>query len=252
MENNTEITVPPIETLPVALETPMQQDPILAIIAGAAQSNVNIDVMEGLYKLYEKTNAYQAEKMFNEAFAKMQGNLPRIAEKGKTNNGKYVLLEDIIDVCSPILQKYGFSIHTNFLDKDGKTAVVCKLIHQGGFSRDTTTPFFPNDTSGNKNAIQAVASTMTYLRRYAIVAALNISSGDDDGVAAGKKVWQASKEHRASLIKAYQEADAATQSVFETNYGSIQDGGFDNWLSSCTDALNFQKRLSAIQAKKVN
>ena len=37
----------------------------------------------------------------------------------------------------------------------------------------------PLDTSGSKNGVQAVGSTVSYGKRYAICALLNISTGDD-------------------------------------------------------------------------
>jgi hypothetical protein len=41
------------------------------------------------------------------------------------------------------------------------------------------------DTSGSKNSIQAIGSTVTYLQRYTLLAAVGLAAGgDDDGQAA--------------------------------------------------------------------
>jgi hypothetical protein len=47
----------------------------------------------------------------------------------------------------------------------------------------------PKDTSGSKNAIQSIASTITYLQRYTLFAATGLAADDqdDDGKAAGAK-----------------------------------------------------------------
>jgi len=243
MENETQLTVHEVEQ--------GDNNPIQALMLNPSMlSNVDTEKLQALFNLYVDNQKNVAEQKFNKAFTKMQAKLPRIAEKGKTNNSKYALMEDIIDVCRPILEEYGFSTHFDFLEKDNKVAVNCTVIHEDGFSRKTTTPFLPYDASGNKNAIQAVGSAMSYGKKYAFVAAFNISSGDDDGVAAGSKPWKPTAEMRERLVNAYRDADVKTQETFVSIYGEIHAGGFDKWLSTCKDAVDFQQRIVKIEANK--
>ena len=63
--------------------------------------------------------------------------------------------------------------------------VTCNLAHEAGHSEETTLSG-PADNTGNKNAIQAIGSTLTYLQRYTLVQALGLAAAqDDDGKAAG-------------------------------------------------------------------
>src|SRR5690606_16446095 len=59
------------------------------------------------------------------------------------------------------------------------------LTHKSGH-REETTIKLPADPSGNKNAVQAVASSVSYGKRYTAGALLNLTSHaeDDDAFAA--------------------------------------------------------------------
>ena len=60
--------------------------------------------------------------------------------------------------------------------------VTCKITHVKGHSEETTLSA-PSDTSGSKNAIQAIGSTITYLERYTLLALTGLATSemDDDG-----------------------------------------------------------------------
>ena len=67
--------------------------------------------------------------------------------------------------------------------QDDKISVTCTITHTSGHKR-TATMTAGADMSGSKNAIQGIASTVTYLERYTFFAALGIASAemfDDDG-----------------------------------------------------------------------
>jgi hypothetical protein len=61
-------------------------------------------------------------------------------------------------------------------------AVTCVLTHKMGHSEETTLKAIP-DTSGNKNTVQAIGSTVTYLERYTLLAAMGMAAAgmDNDG-----------------------------------------------------------------------
>ena len=67
--------------------------------------------------------------------------------------------------------------------QDGSTiTVTCYITHDMGHSVETSISAGA-DMSGGKNAIQAIASTITYLERYSLQAATGIAAleADDDG-----------------------------------------------------------------------
>ena len=65
-------------------------------------------------------------------------------------------------------------------------SVTCTLTHEQGHSESVTLSA-PFDTSGSKNAIQAIGSTITYLERYTLLAITGLSASDmeDDGAKGG-------------------------------------------------------------------
>lgn len=141
--------------------------------------DADIAKLEKMLDMQERILDRNAKQAFSADFAAMQRELPRIAENGQGhNNAKYALLEDINDSVRPVLYKYGFGVSFSIDQNDSKVTVKAKLSHKLGHYEETCLSL-PLDTSGNKNAVQAAGSTISYGKRYAICALLNISTGDD-------------------------------------------------------------------------
>lgn len=166
---------------------------IFQVIERAAMNpQVDIDKMERLIQMQERIMERNARSAYAAALADMQPNLPVIAERGgiKNNSGKvqstYALWEDINDAIKPVLAKHGFALSFRTGQEDGRIIVTGILSHRDGH-REETTMHLPLDTSGSKNAVQAVGSSTSYGKRYTAQALLNITSRgeDDDGKAAG-------------------------------------------------------------------
>lgn len=169
---------------------------IIQVIERAAMNpNVDIDKMERLLQMQERIMERQAKAAYDAAYADMQNDLPEIVERGgiKDRNGnvqsKYALWEDINEAIKPVLAKHGFGISFRTGQHDGRIVVTGVLSHRDGH-REETTMELPTDTSGSKNAVQAVGSSTSYGKRYTAQALLNLTSRgeDDDGQAAGAKV----------------------------------------------------------------
>jgi hypothetical protein len=80
--------------------------------------------------------------------------------------------------------------------------VTCVLSHNLGHSEETTLSG-PPDKTGNKNDIQAIGSTLTYLQRYSLMQALGLAaSNDDDGNAAdtGERIMPDQVEALRAMI----------------------------------------------------
>lgn len=149
----------------------------------AALPDFDVAKLEKLLDMQERILDRHAEAAFNGAFAEMQAQIPTIAERGRTNMGRYARLEDIIEVVRPILKAFGFSLSfsTQWPEK-GTVRIVGILTHTQGHARQSeflTTA----DTSGAKNAVQALGSAVSYGRRYTTMDLLSIVSRelDDDG-----------------------------------------------------------------------
>jgi hypothetical protein len=57
--------------------------------------------------------------------------------------------------------------------------VTCIISHRDGYFEETTLSA-GRDESGSKNSIQAVGSTLTYLQRMTLKAALGLAAAEDD------------------------------------------------------------------------
>lgn len=164
---------------------------ILAVIGrAAADPNCDIDKMERLMQMHERMQAKQAEVAFSADLSAMQTELPSIGERGQAKvNGAvrytFALWEDMNAAIKPVLSRFGFalSFRTDFSAGIEVTAV---LSHKSGHSERTTIKL-PADHSGSKNDVQAVASSVSYGKRYTAGALLNLTSHgeDDDAFRAG-------------------------------------------------------------------
>ena len=154
---------------------------LLAVISRAASDpQCDVDKMERLMAMHERAEARRAEAEFAADLAEMQDALPSVGERGNAaGRYTYALWEDINAAIKPILKRHGFalSFRTDFADGIAITGV---LQHRGGHKIETTIKL-PADPSGNKNAVQAVASSVSYGKRYTAGALLNLTShGEDD------------------------------------------------------------------------
>lgn len=169
---------------------------IIQVIERAAMNpDVDIDKMERLLEMQERIMQRNAKAAYAADLSRMQPELPVIAERGgiKDRSGNvqstYALWEDINDAIKPVLARYGFALSFRTGQEDGRIVVTGVLSHRDGHSEETTM-HLPTDTSGSKNAVQAVGSSISYGKRYTAAALLNITSRgeDDDGKSAGAPV----------------------------------------------------------------
>jgi hypothetical protein len=139
--------------------------------------------------------AEMARKAFVEAFAAFKAEAPAAIErtgavgyeskKGGAVDYRHVELDVACEKLTPILSKHGLAHSWKvFPPENGKITVSCHLEHVDGHSR-TVSLDGPADTSGSKNAIQAVGSTIYYLERYTFLAVVGIAQKDGDTDAGG-------------------------------------------------------------------
>lgn len=197
-----------------------QPDAFLAMIERAARDPaIDIDKMERMMQMREREMDRRAREEFAIALAELIPDLPSIDRNGAVtvyskadrdyaakNFGElpagarpiqqtaYATLDDILIAINPVLSQHGFSVrfeHETIPTGDSfriKTKAI--LTHRAGHSESAETPPLQQDSSGSKNNVQGVGSSMKYGRRYALMAVLPIASHapqdrDDDGKAAG-------------------------------------------------------------------
>lgn len=177
----------------------------------AANPAVDIEKMERLLLMQERVMDRRAKAAFDSALAIMQPTLPQVdrngrivvfskADRDKAGGPKptdtpqqstpYALWEDINAAIGPHLAEHGFALSFRTGQaQDGKITVTGVLSHKEGHREETTITLM-HDSSGSKNSVQAVGSSISYGKRYTAGLLLNITSrapgdADDDGVKAG-------------------------------------------------------------------
>lgn len=155
--------------------------PMFAMIERAARDpSVDTDKLERLMQMKERADAQSSRAAFDAAMADMQPELPAIGERGNAaGRYTYALWEDINAAIKPVLTRHGFALtfRTDFAHGITVTGV---LSHRAGH-REETAMTLPADKSGNKPDVQAVASSVSYGKRYTAGALLNLTShGEDD------------------------------------------------------------------------
>lgn len=172
-----------------------------AIIGLAKDPAVDVAKLDALLRMQASMEVRDAERAFTEAFVRMQPTLPRIKRDGTLQYpvnknqpdgpqkviSKYSTWEAIDEAIRPILADHGFSLSFKTRRDDGALTVIAILRHAAGHSTETEGPPLPCDSSGGKNNIQGWGSALSYGKRYAATAALNIvtEGADDDAKLAG-------------------------------------------------------------------
>ena len=162
----------------------------------AVTTGANIETLTKLMDLQERWEANQARKAFDEAMAEAKAEIPVINKNrqvgfdskrgGTSTNYRHEDLAEIARTVDPILTKYGLSYRYRSEQEGGTIRVTCVVSHRDGHSEEVSLSA-GSDNTGNKNTIQAVGSTITYLQRYTLKAALGLAaSADDDGNSSDK------------------------------------------------------------------
>lgn len=160
------------------------------MIFAGIKAGVPIETLERLYALKQKYEADEARKAYVAAMAEFKQNPPEIFKRSQvsfsTAKGKTEYMHaDLGEVCQQVvsaLAGHGFSHAWNPEQAGGKIKVTCILTHAQGHSEAVSLEAAADD-SGGKNAIQAVASTVTYLQRYSLLAITGLATKgmDNDG-----------------------------------------------------------------------
>lgn len=208
------------EPLPPA-QTHVQSEAaaVLSMIERAARDpNVDIAKMERLFEMQAKMQSERARRAFAAALSAAKAEIKPIAKsrtvdftsaKGRTHY-KYEDFALVAEVVDPILAKHGLSQRHRTKQDGGKLHVGCVISHADGYEEETWLSA-SNDVSGNKNDIQSVASTATYLQRYTLKLALGLAAGPDtDGKAPTPAAQPITPEQIGTLQELVESIDGST------------------------------------------
>ena len=161
------------------------------VLHSAMQQGASVEVLTKLLDM-------RARQAFNAAMAEAKATIKPIVKAqhvgfdskkagAARTDYDYEGLDDIALAIDPIIAPLGLSYRWRTASVPGQlVTVTCIVSHADGYSEENSLSAAP-DHSGNKNEIQAMGSTVTYLQRYTLKPAFGLSATkrDDDGVAAG-------------------------------------------------------------------
>jgi len=165
----------------------------MSMIERALERGHDVAVIEKLMELQDRNQRDISRRAFDQAIAAAKAEFKPILKSGKVSHGHgktsfdHETLIDISNAVDGALSRYGLHYRYRVSQTD-RIIVTCIIAHKDGHSEETTLSGQP-DTSGAKNSIQAVGSTVTYLQRYTLKAALGLAAAaDDDGRVADQRI----------------------------------------------------------------
>lgn len=229
----------PLTYAPPAEVTPMQMLQ-LAVAQGA-----DLERIQKLMDLQDRWEAKQALHAFNAALAAFKKNPPTVVKDilNKQYGSWYTSLGNLVNTTNAALGEHGLSASWE-IEQSELIAVTCILEHIQGHSRRVRLEG-PPDTSGSKNTLQQIRSTLTYLKGATFEAVTGIASRmnnqDDDGNGAGKQRPKLTEEQIANLEALLTEVGANKVNFLKWARAEI----LDDILAS-----NYEACVKAIEAKR--
>ena len=104
------------------------------------------------------------------------GNVP-FDSRNPHFNSQFVSLAAVLDAVRPVLSKHGVALFQPASTANGLVQVQTVFLHSSGEQLSFPALAMP---LGDKATAQNIGSTITYLRRYSLTAALGIAGDEDD------------------------------------------------------------------------
>lgn len=225
-----------------------QQATMLAMIQNAAMSDsIDADKLDKLLSVQERWEANQAKKSFDRAMAEFRQSVGPITKDKDAHNSRYASLAHTISQIKADMGKNGLSHSWRTEQGDGMIRVTCIVSHIDGHSEKTTLES-PSETSGSKNAIQAIGSAVSYLQRYTLFAILGLASTDqdDDGQTTSQRLIDDGQ--LADLIALMDEVlDANSRKKFKD---WLSESGVPGGDVASLPAARFQEVVNQLERKR--
>jgi ERF superfamily len=180
MSNETEAR----DILPIAPDS----SPV-GMLAYAMKSGATIADLRELYALKVEWERDEARKAYHRALSDFKAHPVAIAKDKLVaypgSNGKpgtsfrHATLGNVVATIAPALGRHQLSHSWGVRREGDRVHVTCKLTHALGHSEEITLDG-ALDTSGSKNNIQSLGSTITYLERYTLLAITGLATEDQD------------------------------------------------------------------------
>ncbi|NOU05331.1 MAG: ERF family protein [Hyphomicrobiaceae bacterium] len=170
-------------------DQPIERSELDKILSLVENPNVDMARIEQAINLMQRVHNERARRAFEKSFAAAKAEFGQIIKKhgvtypsktgGAATSYKHEDIADIEAAIGASLSKHGLSYRWQTSAKVGEPVrATCIVTHDDGWFTETTLEA-GRDDSGGKNAIQSIASSLTYLQRYTLRAALGIAVGRD-------------------------------------------------------------------------
>ena len=157
----------------------------------AVDKGADLDKIERLMDLDRRWKSDMAREAFYEALAafKRQSVVVVKDKKNKQYGSSYASIGNQVNTVNESLANFGLNTRWDIDQSEGQISITCILSHTLGHCEKVTMRGEP-DTSGAKNKLQQIKSTVTYLElatHQAVtgVVASDAANLDDDGNASG-------------------------------------------------------------------
>lgn len=203
----------------IVRQTTTHSDLLVMLIERSAP----IEAIERYMDLADRNARTIARQEYNEALANFRGKRIRVMRSREVNAGPlkgtaYAVLSDFVNATAPELAEFGLSAAWRITKEEKDWIEVgCIVRHRGGHE-ETTTMGGPPDVGGAKNAIQARASTVSYLEKYTLKMALGLAEeNDDDDGNGGRQQGEPELQRRESADAPPPEKPAYSAESFAAN-----------------------------------
>jgi len=186
---------------------PVQQAAMHPMVTMAmGKGDFSPETLDKLLQVQKDWEQNEARKAYAQAMAVFRAEVPSISKnaevdftgaKGRTNYS-YETLDGILTTIAPALSSAGIAPTFKTNQEEGKITVICRVTHAMGHYEETSM-FASADNSGNKNAIQSIGSTVTYLQRYTLKALLGLSAGNDSDAVDQPQIEYINKDQQQEL-----------------------------------------------------
>ena len=197
-----------LPTVPAPAATPA------ALLEIAITNGADIEKLEKLMAMQERYEANEARKAFLADMNAFRAEAIVVYKDADGHNSKYAKLSSIVKHVVPIMAKHNLTHRWITESVDGGTVVTCVLTHELGHSEQASMTA-PPETSGSKNAIQAIGSTISYLQRYTFQAVTGIVASDDDNDAVVYDVEYISESLAAKVRDRLEATDSNVEKFLE-------------------------------------
>lgn len=183
---------------------PVAVSPTMRLVEMAISQNADVEKLAKVIELAEKLEQAAAKKAYQAAMNAFKANPPEINKNKhvKFGNTEYdhATLDNVCEQINQALSQHGLSHRWEMEQTENLIRVTCILTHELGHFERTTLSAGP-DTSGSKNAVQAIASTVHYLQRYTLLSATGLAEAgtDNDGQGAGGPKWDKLGEYLSAI-----------------------------------------------------